>query len=1132
MYKSKSVFLILMFLIVSSPIVYGQAKKQRVTLQSSNISFVKLFDLIEKQTTYRFSYRDVTLNSKKKISVRVKNELVEDVLNQFLPSEGLNYFIVSEKSIVITKKKKISEDTKEKLFLQGKVYDSNGMPIIGATVSLKKNPNKGTITSLDGDFELQGEINDIILISFVGYKKEEVLVKNRTPLRIYLKEDTELLDEVVVIGYGVQKKVNLSGAVSSVATKQIKNRSVMSTGAALQGTVANLNITVGSGQANVAPKFNIRGTTSLNGGSPLIIIDGIASNADQLNRMNSSDIENISILKDASSSAIYGSRAAFGVVLVTTKKGDTNKTTINYNNSFTLRKITQMPSVVTNPYQVAKFKNIMAYPWYNLYNEEQLAYAKKVSEDSSISPYFENPDGSYSYFGQTDWISETYKDSGFSTIHSVDLSGKKDNLKYYFSGNYNFQDGMMKYGTDTYNKYNLRSKLELNITKKWTISNNTSFVSSDYDSPTSLSSGTFREVNRINSMDVVKNPDGTWTQNGASIFGKLQSGGRLTKKKTNLRTQISSRLDLIKDVLFVQGNFAYSSDKIRQRWSYLPVSYYNGPKKAPHFYNEVSSAACSSSDVSHLTFDVYGTFNKTFAKKHTVNALIGFSQEDYRYEYTEFSRKNLISTSLPTPGLATGDMNVKENISTWTVRGAFSRLNYIFDDKYILEFNGRYDLASRFGKKSRSSFNPSASLAWIISKEKFFKPLSNVVSFMKLRASYGSLGNQDVSTYAYLATMGSGRISNIIDGKQPVYVSAPGLVSGNLTWEKVVTRNIGVDLNLFGNKLTTNFDYYIRETKDMLTSGKILPGVLGTAVPKENAADLETKGWELTIGWQDQFNLAGKPFRYNVKFNLADSRAYITKFDNPNKRLSQFYKGQELGEIWGLNTLGFFQSQEDIDNHADQSRVTSYPGTRPLAPGDLKFEDINKDGKIDHGNWTLENSGDYKVIGNSRSRYTFGLSLGADWNGFDLNLFIQGVGKKDYMPGAGDLYFWGVYSQPWTNITYGNMYDHWTKENPNAYFPRPKSYVADSGSKECGIPQTRYLQNAAYARLKNLTIGYTLPRSLTSKINISKLRVFFSGENLLEVSGLYKNYKVDPEGLGGQLYPFQRSYSLGLNLTF
>lgn len=360
------------------------------------------------------------------------------------------------------------------------------------------------------------------------------------------------------------------------------------------------------------------------------------------------------------------------------------------------------------------------------------------------------------------------------------------------------------------------------------------------------------------------------------------------------------------------------------------MTYRNGPELPVLTFNPISTvsdASSSNSDTKHILFDVYGTFQKTFAKKHAVTAVVGFNQEEYKYDYVKANRKELISSSLPTINLATGDMNMSQSITTWALRGAFARLGYIYNDKYIFEFNGRYDGTSRFPKNDRFVFNPSVSLGWVISREKFFEPLTGVVSFLKLRGSYGSLGNQDVDAYAYLATMGSGKISQILDKQQPVYVGAPGLVAGNLTWEKVTTTNLALDANFFDNRLSITGEVYVRRTKDMLTPGVTLPSVLGTDVPKQNAADLKTEGWELTVGWKDQFKLAGKPFYYDVNFNLADSRAYITKYENPKGLLGDYYVGKEIGEIWGVETLGFFTSEEDIKNHADQSWCTSYPGT-------------------------------------------------------------------------------------------------------------------------------------------------------------------------------------------------------------
>lgn len=1103
-----------------------QLNAQKVTFRSETLSLEKALEKIESVSKYKIAYNESKIDVSRKVTLNYVNKDVLEIVSELLRGTGFAYKLKGEYIIITPLEDKT---TKKKKTVSGVVKDQNGEPVIGATV-VEKGTAKGVITDLDGRYSLTVPDDATLVIKYIGYQPQEIYAQ-ATNQDVFLKEDTQVLDEVVVVGYGVQKKVNLSGSVSTVDTKALDNRPVINIGQALQGAVANMNVTLGSGNADDSPSFNIRGTTSLNGGSPLVVIDGIVSNKDILNRMNPTDIESISVLKDAASAAIYGSRAAYGVILVTTKTGKEDKLSVNYNNSFVLRTLTPMPEVITDPYDFAVARNTMGYPFYTFYNEEQLAYAKKRSEDPSISPYYVNPDGTYSYFGNTDWISEAYKDSGFSTTHTIDLSGKTKRLNYYFSGNYNFQDGMLNYGNDKYNRYNLRSKLDFKVTDWWKIGSNISFITSDYDYSRYMSTA-YREVNRLSPSDVPKNPDGTWTEKGGSRLGRLQDGGRNKKLQTDMNVQFSTKVDVIKDVFTINANFSYSLNKIKNNGYVLPVTYYTGPKTQPKYHDEVSSASGYNTDIKHILYDIYGTFGKTFAEKHSISATVGFNQEEYRSDKMSMSRSELISGSLPTVNLATGKMSTSQDVSTWALRGAFARFNYTFADKYIVEFNGRYDGTSRFPKDDRFVFNPSGSLAWVISKEKFFEPLTNVISFMKLRGSYGTLGNQDVGAYAYLASMSSGTSSYILDGKQPVYVSAPGLVSNSLTWEKVTTANFGIDVNFFDNRLVVSGDVYRRDTKDMLTKGATLPLVLGAAMPQENAADLKTRGWDLTITWKDQKQVGGKPLRYNASFNLADSRSFITKFANEDGRLAENYVGKELGEIWGLNTLGFFTSDEDVKNHADQSQVTSYPGTRPLAAGDLKFEDLNKDGKIDQGDWTLDSHGDYRVIGNTKSRYTFGLSLGADWNGIDVSLLAQGVGKKDYMPGPGDLFFWGIYSQPWTNVMKGNYYDRWTEETPNGYFPRFKSYVAEISGQECGASQTRYLQNAAYIRLKNLTVGYTIPQLLTSKVGINRVRVFFSGDNLFEITGLYKYYKVDPEGLGGGIYPFQRSYSFGLNVSF
>lgn len=1113
---------------------FAMTDAYKVNLNVKNASVETVLESIQQQTGLNIAYSSQVVDIDRKISLNCSNVDLTVAMNEIVKGTTLKYEIKNGKIYLYSVNQKASPARQQKkVLVKGIVRDNNGEAIIGASV-VEKGTTNGTVTDMDGKFSLNASADSPLEISFLGYATQTIKATSGKTLNIVLKEDTENLSEVVVIGYGVQKKVDLSGSVATVSTKVLNNRPVMTVGQALQGSVANLTVSIGSGQATDSPSFNIRGTTSVNGGDPLVVIDGVVSTAEELNRMNPSDIGNISVLKDAASAAIYGSRAAFGVILVTTKTAGQEKLTINYNNNFAMRRLSCVSDIITDPYDVATTRNTMYYPWGVLFNAEELAYAKKRSEDPTVSPYYLNPNGNYTYFGDTDWYGETYKDLSFSTSHTIDVSGKTEKVNYYFSAGYNFQNGMIKVGTDKFNRYNLRSKIDFKLTDWWTLGNNTSFVTSDYDSPNYLGKDFYWAVNRRSPLNPIYNPDGSYTEDGAAIFGRLQDGGRWTQQKTTFSTQFTTKIDILKDLLWINGSFAYTSIRNNEDGAQLSVPYRNGPETPILYQNSVSSAYVNNTNAFTATFDAYATFHKNFKQRHDFTAMMGFNQENWREKYAYANRKELITSGLPTINLATGDMNISQSINTLALRSVFGRLNYIYNNKYILAFNGRYDGTSRFPSDSRFAFNPSGSAAWVVSEERFFEPLKNVVSFLKLRFSYGSLGNQYLKDtyYPYLATMPSSKITQILDGKQPIAVSAPGLVSGNLTWEKVTTADWGLDINLFDNKLTATFDAYIRRTKDMLTKGADLPSVLGAAVPKENAADLKTTGWDLTVNWRDQFKLNGKPFNYGLSFNIGDSRSWITKFANTTGDLDDYYVGYEIGTIWGLETEGFFTSQEDVDKHADQSQVDPYPGAPPMAAGDIKFKDLDNNNKIDKGSWTLEDHGDYKIIGNNRSRYNFGFTANADWNGFDFSLFIQGIMKKDYYPGSSDLYFWGVYAQPWTNITKGNFYDRWTEENPNGYFPRFKSYQAFIDGKGLAAPQTKYLQNAAYARLKNLTIGYTLPVKWTSKINISRARVFFSGDNLCEITGLYKYYKMDPECLGGQMYPLQRSYSFGLNVTF
>ena len=610
------------------------AQTDKVSLDVKNATVKELFSAIEKQTPWHFSYRDAEVKEKERVTLSVKNEELKVVLTQELKKRNLTYRLSGNKIIIISAD--ADKGSSKKVTVKGQIKDEKGEPIIGVTIMLASDQSVGTITDHKGDFSLSGvPENDYLLVSYIGYKDQSVPIRKNTFLNIMLQEDSQALDEVVVVGYGVQKKANLSGAVSVVETKTIENRPVLNMGQALQGAVANFNVSIGDGEADDSPKYNIRGYTSINGGEPLVVIDGVVSTSDQLNRMNPTDIAGISVLKDAASSAIYGSRAAYGVILVTTRMGSSEKLTVNYNNNFVLRTNTHMPEIITDPYTVATISNEMAYPWYNLFNEEQLAYAKKVSEDPSLSPYYVNPDGTWSYFGRTNWMEEAYKDVGFSTIHNIDISGKTERIAYYFSGGYNRQNGMFKMGNDIYNRYNVRSKLQFKLTDWWKLDANLSMTASDYDYATAMTN-TYREMYRKSTIYTLKNPDGTWTDSSVGNLGAMAEGGRATDWKNNMNINLSTRIDFIKDVLFVQGNFAYANTKTRSNWHDKLVPYRNGPDLPLLMFNPLSSvsdASSSSSDTKHLVFDVYGTFQKTFAQVHSLTAVLGFNQEEYKYDY-------------------------------------------------------------------------------------------------------------------------------------------------------------------------------------------------------------------------------------------------------------------------------------------------------------------------------------------------------------------------------------------------------------------------------------------------------------------------------------------------------------------
>ena len=1020
----------------------------------------------------------------------------------------------------------------------GVVTDTTGETVIGASVVVKGTTN-GTITGLDGDFSLSGVTKgSILVVSFVGYQNTEVKW-NGQPLTIVLKEDTKVLDEVVVVGYGTQKKANLSGAVAAVDGKVLQDRPITNIGQGLQGVVPNLNITMNNGGApGATSSFNIRGNTSLNGGSPLVLVDNVQMDA---NLVNPDDIESISVLKDAASASIYGARAAYGVILITTKKGKkSDKPTVSlsatgywqspaltFHNVNSMQYLTMMDEAYQNDGGSGHYFKSQVYQYAEDYFNGK--YDSPVFFDTAYDTY------KYGYCGNTDWWDELYKTS-FSQIYTANISGGNDRTTYYASVSMNDQGGILKAGDDKYNKYNANVNISSNITKWLNVSAKIAHTYTDELHPTGgttamnstaysgLSSYSGMMKGDLSPLMPVKHPDGHYAGQGSytNPVAIMEQGGNAQYKQNDLWMTGAVKITPIKG-LVINADYTWnfygksSNQHVQNFYDYTAV-----PGTENYYpWTNPSSVTVTNNDDYYNAFNAFAEYTFSLKEKHNFKVMVGYNQENKHKKYHYAGRKNLIDSSNPSLNLAYGDMAMNGSETHWSVNGFFARINYDYKGKYLLELNGRYDGSSKFPHGDRYAFFPSASVAWRVSEEKFWEPIRGWFDNFKLRASYGSLGNQalDESRYGnfpYLATYGiNTKYGALLNGTRPVAVSVPGLVSASFTRETVNQIDFGFDASFFGGRLNTSFDWYRRNTKDMLTAGQALPAVLGTSVPQENAADMKTVGWEVSLEWNDRLS---NGFGYHIKGVLSDYQASITKFSNPTKLLGTHYVGEKLNEIWGYVSNGLFQSDEDA-KAADQS----YLSGGSWGAGDVKYEDLNNDGKIDIGKNTLDDSGDRKIIGNSTPRYSYGITAGFDYKGFDFEMFWQGIGKRDYWLGGSQ--FWGFTDEWCTPLT--SSLDYWTEDNRDAYFPRLHHYGVNGGNHQVS---TRYLQNAAYLRLKNVVLGYTIPRSITEKVKISRLRVFVQGENLLTFTPLIDSY--DPETLNNMTYPINKKISVGLNLTF
>ncbi len=1033
---------------------------------------------------------------------------------------------------------------------------SDGQTLPGVTVLLR-GTDIGTVTDIDGQYSLSlPDDSGILVFSFVGMETLEEPVEGRTIIDVELNRELEALEEVIVVGFGTQQRVNLSGAVDQIDTRELESRPISSVSQGLQGIIPNLNIDYLEGSPGTDPRINIRGFTSINEGDPLILIDNVPSTAGELSRLDPQDVASISVLKDAASAAIYGARAAFGVILIETKQGTREGINVNLSSRASWDTPTVLPNKTSDPYIYMRLQDISSSntPWdYINYSDDMYEWARQRSDDPDSAPAVrddpENP-GTWQYMGNEDWISYFLSDYGMSTNYSLSLDGMTERTNYYLSGSFDRQDGALQIADDRFDRWSIRSRVNYQAFDWLSIGNNTLISMTDRVMPSRWDWGTWAMWDFYNHapMAMDKNPDGTWADTSVGQqAAQLTDGGDLTDARESFRTTFNLVSPVIENRLTLNADYTVRRELRNYNYDYRRYSIGHGPEDIREHGSTLVYRNRTTYD--YQVANIYGSLNLPFGD-HLVTSVLGFNQE-YNQEYAVITNvPNVVSSELPSLSLATGDPNVSDWYRDWAVRGAFFRFTYLYDDRYIVEFNGRYDGSSRFPREDRFGFFPSASVAWRIDQEAFMDGI-NWLDMFKLRGSYGALGNQSVSAYGYMPSMSAGRSGYIVGDSRPLAISSPGLVSPAYTWEQVNTRNFGVDIDLFERRFSAVFDIYTRETLGMLTLGRELPGVLGASEPQENAADLETKGWELSLNYREGFNFLGSRMNFGTRFILSDSRAWITGFDNPEKFFDQYYEGMELGEIWGMEFDGFFQSQEEIDQ-LDQTQIIPW-GALTIVPGWPKFVDQDGNGVIEQG-YTVDDPKDMKVIGNSQPRYRYGFNFDADWNNFDLRIFFQGIGKRDYYPEH--YLYWGFFQQPYDG-GFEHLFDFYRASddhdalmamhsqsyidaglahaNPDAQYPVLQAWLADNREVGLGsIPNTGYMLNAAYLRLKNLTVGYTLPQSLTTRANIERLRIYFSGENLAEWSELSDYF--DPESVTddgtGYRYPFQRRYSVGINVSF
>lgn len=1023
-------------------------------------------------------------------------------------------------------------------------------PLPGVTVSVK-GTQTSTITDADGNFSISAKTGETLTYSYIGYATKETVIGTGNTLSISLKQGVgNTLQDVVVVGYGTQKKANLTGAVTTVdVEKTFTNKPLNNPAKALQGVVPGLTITYGNGGLTAAAAFTLRGIGSVNGSSaPLILVDNVPTQ--DLSIIDPNDIASVSVLKDAASASIYGARAAFGVILIKTKFGHYNhKTKVSYSNNFSWNTPTTQPDFADPVKGLAgmilgstrsgnsapelfgmdlKTEMEGIANWEKLYAHNRTSNEMIPGEDFTLGS-----DTMRSYFYRVWDVKDVmFKKYTPQQTQNIQVTGGSDKINYFISAGYNSQGGILKINPDNMQKYNITAGVDVQATKWLDLSTKIYYRNFEYDYPYQYETY-FQYMWRWGSYFPYGTYQGKYFRQPTAYLSQAQTNSTIDNYT---RVDVGATIKPIKNVT-VQANYTVSRDNSIGHLAGGPVSAWNIWNAGELQYQVITTASSNLAQYSlnravTNTFNGYITYENTYANTHHVTLMGGMNAEDDEYQGFYAQSKGTLDPTKPELNLSIGQMTDGSNHSNSAYAGFFGRANYDYKGKYLLELNGRYDGSSAFSPLDRWAFFTSGSAGYRISDENFMQFIKPVVSDLKLRASLGAIGNLDVGGQFYIPTMTNYNATWIVGGVEVPTFTNPLAIAQSMKWERVKTLDYGVDASFLNNHLTATFDWYQRTTSGMISVNAV-PSTFGASAPHTNQGDMRDRGWEISINGHYNVN---KNLLLYASVGLDNNKAVITKWNNPSKSISTYYDGAVYGDIWGFVTDGFFQSADDVSKSPSQSALEK--GNFKYGPGDIKFKDLNGDGKIDGGKSTATDHGDLTVIGNTQPKYLYSARLGSTWKGFDIDIFLQGVGKREFW-GVGDMVI-PMYSG--VNAMFDNQTDYWTPTNTNAKYPVP--YAGNSSGNVGGLkaggndfyPQTKYLLNLAYCRLKNVTIGYTLPKALMEKIHFTKLRVYVSGENLGEISNV--GAPLDPEmtdgesGYIGRTFPFQRNYSFGVQLTF